>query len=326
MAQAQRTVLQMINQVLQELGLPQQSTAFGNTDPTTVQLLAFLQLANEDLRDTNDNGWVVTQSEFNLIVNPPLITTGEGTENSAVITNIPSTAGLSAQYWTVSGPEIPQAARILSVDSATQVTMTMESVGNFVATTENSLVFAQDTYPMPADFRFFQNQTWWDRTNRWQLLGPDSPQLDQWHRSGVVATGPRRHFRQLGPLANNYRLWPPPAEIVEPLQLVYEYISLYTVAVHGSQTQFAEQFANDDDQPLLDSRALMMSMKWRFWEQKGLNWTSKRDEYDRWVERLMARDGGSDTLSLVPRTWPYYLSPLNVQDGFYPGPGNSDPI
>ncbi len=323
MAQAQRTVLQMINQVQQELGLPVSLSIFGNTDPTTVQMLALLQLANEELRDVNEDGWVVTQTEFNLVVNPPVITVGSTGLNSAVITGIPSTAGLSAQYWAVSGPYIPQAARILSVDSPTQITMTMEATGPFVG---GEIVFAQDTYAMPPDLRYMQNNTWWDRTNRWQLLGPDSPQLDQWHRSGVVATGPRRHFRQLGPLANNYRIWPPPAEIVEPLQLVYEYISLYTVATGGSQTAFTEQFTTDSDQPLLDARALMMSLKWRFWEQKGLNWTMKKEEYDRFVERLMARDGASNTLSLVPRATPYYLSPLNIQDGFFPGPGNSNPV
>lgn len=327
MAQVQRTLLQMINQVQQEFGLPVSATVFGNSDQTTVQMLALMQLANEDLRDWNDDGWTVTQSEFNLVVNPPLITNGVGTENSPIITGIPSTAGLSAQYWTVSGPFIPQAARILSVDSPTQITMTMEATGSFTnLTSASALVFAQDTYAMPTDFRSFQNDTWWDRTNRWQLLGPDSPQLDQWHRSGVVATGPRRHFRQLGNLANNYRLWPPPAEIVEPIQLVYEYKSLNTVSLLGSQTNFAAQFVNDADQPLLDARALMLSLKWRFWEQKGLNYSSKRDEYDRWIERLKSRDGGGKPLSLVPRTWPYYLSPMNVQDGFFPGPGNGSPI
>ena len=52
-------------------------------------------------------------------------------------------------------------------------------------------------------------QTWWDRTNRWALLGPDSPQIDQWHRSGIYVTGPRRHFRQIGNTTNAWRIWPP---------------------------------------------------------------------------------------------------------------------
>lgn len=312
----QRTVLQIINAVQQELGLPVSATIVGNSDLTTVQLYAFLNAANEELRDFNDDGWQALQTEFNLIVNVPVTTTGDTALNSAVITNIPDTSALSASYWSVSGANIPQGARILSVDSATQVTLTMEAVGAIVGT---SIVFAQDTYAMPSDFKFYQNKTWWDRTNHWELLGPDSPQKDQWHRSGIVATGPRRHFRNIGPKTNTYRLWPPPAEIVAPIQIAFEYISNNIVYVNGTSA-LAISFANDADIPVLDDRALILGTKWRLWEQKGLNWTSKRDEYDTYVERLAARDGGSETLNMVKRQNPIFLSPANVQDGFFPGP------
>lgn len=307
----------MINTVQAEFGLPQSVTIFGNTDSTTIQMLSFLQASNEELRDSNDDGWQALQTEFNLIVNVPVTTTGNTTLNSAVITNIPSTASLSANYWAVSGINISQGARIKSVDSATQVTLTMQATS---ISTGTALVFAQDTYAMPTDFRFYQNRTWWDRTNRWELIGPDSPQMDQWHRSGIVATGPRRHFRGIGPYVNNFRLWPPPAEITTPIQIVYEYISDNTVFVNGSATSFANVFANDADISIIDDRALMMGIKWRFWEQKGLNWASKRDEYDTYVARLAARDGGSQTLSLAKSQSPIFLSPSNTQDGFYPGP------
>lgn len=312
-----RTVLQIINAAQQELGLPVSATIFGNSDISTVQLLAFLQLANEELRDDNDEGWKVLQRELNLVVNVPVSTTGNTTVNSAVITNIPSTSSLAAQYWAVTGDNIPQGARILSVDSATQVTLTMPATSTAVGV---ALVFGQDTYPMPDDFRKYTNRTWWDRTNRWELLGPDSAQLDQWHRSGIVATGPRRHFRNIGPFANTYRLWPPPTEISAPINLVYEYISLFTVRTNGSFTAFTERFVNDADVPMLDDRALILSIKWRFWEQKGFNWLFKRKEYDDFVQRLKGRDGGARTLSLVTRVDPIFISPANIQDGFFPGP------
>ena len=219
----------------------------------------------------------------------------------------------------VTGSDIPQSARIKSVDSLTQITMTMQATGN---ATQTALTFAQDTYAMPSDFRKYTNRTWWDRTNRWELLGPDSAQLDQWHRSGIVATGPRRHFRNIGPYTNTYRIWPPPADLAASteLQAVFEYISLNTVNVNGAGLSFAQTFANDTDVPLLDDRALMLGVKWRFWEQKGLNWMAKRDEYDRWVDRMMARDGGGKTLNMVKRVNPIFISPSNVQDGFFPGP------
>lgn len=314
------TVLQIINTVQAELGLPVSATVIGNADLTTTQLFAFLNLTLEELRDYSDEGWKALQFEFNLIVNAAVTTTGDVALNSAIITNIPSTAALSANYWAVSGPGIPQAARILSVDSATQITMTMACTGTEVGA---ALVFGQDTYAMPTDFRKYTNKTWWDRTNQWELLGPDSAQVDQWHRSGIVATGPRRHFRNIGPYANTYRLWPPPMTLTEPIQLVYEYITINTVRVHGSTSVFSATIANDDDTFLLDARALALGIKWRFWEQKGFNWVSKRKEYDDWVDRLMGRDGGAETLSLVQRNNNMYLSPADIQDTNFPGPGNT---
>lgn len=313
---AQKTLLQIINTAQGELGLAQSATVVGNPDQTTVQMFGYANQTIEELRQAKDDGWTALQNEYNLVVSPPVVTVGDLALNSPIITNIPSTAALQANYFMVAGASIPAAARILSVDSLTQVTMTMECTAAAVAT---DLTFSKDTYPEPSDFGYFVNRTWWDRTNRWELLGPDSPQLDQWHRSGIVVTGPRRHFRQLGSLANTYRIWPPPAEITEPLQLVYEYVSMNCVYVMGGVTT-APFFANDTDIPILSDRAVILGVKWRFWEQKGFDWTQKRTDYDNYVERLIARDGGRKTLSLVNRVNPIFISPANVQDGFFPGP------
>lgn len=310
------TLLQIVNAAQGELGLPQSSTVVGNTDPTTVQMFNLTNRVLDELRRMNR--WTVCQFEYNLVVNVPITTTGDIAADSAVITNIPDTTGILANYFAVSGNSIPQAARVLSVDSGTQVTMTMEMTGDAVTGTD--LTFAQDTYPIPSDFDFFNNRTMWDRTNRWELLGPDSPQMDQWHRSGIVATGPRRHFRQLGPYADRFRIWPQPVEITSPLQLVFEYLSLNAVMVNGSNSSFAQFFANDDDQPLLDAQAIIMGLKWMFWEVKGFNYGAMQTRWVDYVNKLAARDGAAPTLNLVKRVNPIFISPANVQDGFFPGP------
>lgn len=313
-----KTLLQIVQAAQGELGLPQSSTVVGNTDPTTVQMYNLTNRALDELRRCNR--WTACQFEYDLVVNPPIITTGDLGVNSAVITNIPSTTGILANYFTVSGNSISQAARVLSVDSSTQVTMTMEAALT-AAITGADVTFAQDTYPIPSDFDFFNNRTMWDRTNRWELLGPDSPQLDQWHRSGIVATGPRRHFRQIGPYADTFRIWPPPTEITNPLQLVFEYLSLNAVRVNGSNSSFAQYFQNDDDLPLLDDQAIIMGLKWMFWEAKGFgSYVTLQNRWIDYVERLKARDGAAPTLNLVKRVNPIFISPANVQDGFFPGP------
>jgi hypothetical protein len=317
MPQAQRTLKEIINAVQAEYALPISPTIVGNTnDKTAQQLLAFAQAELEEL-GRKDINWTNCTLEYNIVVSPPLETTGDVTENSPIITNIPDTSTLEDFNFVPAGSYIPVGARVIDTSTPGQVTMNMQATGT---ATNTPLTFSKDMYPEPADFDRFIGSTWWDRTNRWQLLGPMSPQVDQWHMSGIVATGPRRFFRQVGPYPNVYRIWPPPAELENPLQLVYEYQTNKRVKVHGQSFNFAFLFANDDDVPLLDDRVIIAGIKWRFWEQKGFNWLSKKKEYTDMVDRYMARDGGSSKLSLVRQPTSILISPNNVQDGFFPGP------
>ena len=313
---AQLTLLQIIQAVTGELGLVQPSVVVGATDLQTVQLFNLANRCGDSLK--RDHQWTALQSLFTLDVTAPTQTTGDVATGSAVITNIPSTAGITAGIYVVTGEFLPVAARVLTVDGPTQVTMDMVATGNATAT---ALTFAQDTYPEADDFDYFINGTAWDRTNRWALLGPDSPQLDEYHRSGIVTTGPRRHFRQVGNLvAGTYRLWPPPAAVDTPFQIAWEYASLNWVRVNGGST-LATSFVNDDDTPLLDSNALILGIKWRFLQAKGIpTAASMQTEYLDYVAQLIARDGGAPTLNMGRRFEPYLLSPWNVQDANFPGP------
>lgn len=310
------TLLQIVQTAQGELGLPQSTTVVGNSDPTTVQMYNLANRVLDELRRMNR--WTNLQFEYDLVVNVPVITTGDLNQNSPIISNIASTTGVLANYFTVQGNNILQGARVQSVDTATQVTMTMEVTGDSQVGAD--IIFSQDTYPIPSDFDWFNNRTMWDRTNRWELIGPDSPQVDQWHRSGIVATGPRRHFRKIGPFADNFRIWPPPVEITSPLQLVFEYLSINAVMVHGSNATFGQYFMFDDDKPILDDQSVIMGIKWMFWEIKGFNYQNMQNRWIDYVDRLIARDGAAPTLSLVRRVHPLFISPANVQDGYFPGP------
>lgn len=166
------TILQMVQQAENELGLPASSsvygTAGGTTDATGIQMGALANRVLDELRRMNR--WTQMQFEYNLVVDVPITTTGDMLSESAVITNIPTTAGITANNFMVSGTGILQASRVLSVDSLTQVTMDMENT-NTEDLTAQDIVFMRDTYPMPSGFDWFNNRTMWDRTNRWELLG-----------------------------------------------------------------------------------------------------------------------------------------------------------
>jgi hypothetical protein len=333
-----RTLLAIVNAAQQELGLPQSASIAGNTDPATLQMLGLAQKTGEEMRDMHEEGWTSLHTEFDVPVSPPLTFTGNTTAGSATLTGFSSTTGIIAgamavsdtQGALISGPgAVPTASRVVSITSTT-VTLNMQASASV---TGDTFKFAQDTYTLPSDFRYYSNRTFWDRTNRWELIGPDSPQMDQWHRSGIIAYGPRRHFRQIGRLTSvnpTWRLWPPPFEIANALQLAFEYLSSDWICVQGgavsppSPPTYAAVWANDTDIPCLDDRAIIDGIKWRYWKAKGFAFEDDRNDWIDLVNRLIARDGAAPTLRLARHAVPFLLTGRNTQDGFFPGPTDAN--
>lgn len=330
------TFLQLVQTACDELGLNRPGIVVNSTDLQIRQLAA---LMNRDLREVQQNyDWTALQTEYDLHVTQPVTAIGDVVQGSYDITNIsfPGMSDFSSDFspdfgrasaaqfntlWVVNGQFIPVATRVASVNGHTEVIMDQPATA-----TQNgvSLVFAQDTYPEPADFDRFINQTWWDRTNRWSLMGPDSPQMDQWHRSGIVTIGPRRHFRQIGSNGlvaaggpvNNYRLWPPPGATDTPIDLVFEYISANCVLSAKGVGQ--PKFLADTDFPILDENMFVLGAKWRMWQIKGFDYAALQTEYIDYVDRKFGNDGGAKTLSLASPRVGYLAS--TVQDGNFPGP------
>lgn len=308
------TFLEIVQTAANELGLVAPTTIESSTDLQVTQLAA---LTNRDCQQAyRDHDWTDLQFEYIINVEAPTVTTGDVTANSAIITNIPDTTGLDTNY-AVSGEGQPQAQRIVEVLSATSVRMSMESTATEAGTT---LTFARDTYDLPDDFDRYIGQTWWDRTNHWRLIGPDSPQMDQYLRSGIFATGPRVRWRQVGRKPAAWRIWPPPTAQSTPDALVWEYVS--SNWVEKADGTFANKMTADTDVPLLDPQLVILGAKWRFWQIKGFSYGAFQQEYIDYLNMLVSRDGGNPDLFLNRRTGPFLIGTQNVQDGFWPGPGN----
>lgn len=341
--------LQIVGTICDELGLVAPSSVVGTTSQQIRQIAAMVKREMRELQQNYE--WTALQSEFDLFVAPPIFATGDVTQNSEFITNVqiipnPSPNGdfnpdfgpdfsggvsnldqlTNAPLYLISGQFIVVNSRLTTIDAPNKtLIIDQPATGTAIGIT---LTISQDTYPGPSDFDRYINQTWWDRTNRWALIGPDSPQVDQWHRSGIVTIGPRRHFRQIGynglsatsalPL-NNYRIWPAPGATDTPLDLVYEYISINTVLSAAGVPQ--PTFQADTDIPILDENMLILGGKWRFWQIKGFDYGALQAEAIDYIERHYANDGGAKTLSLVGSRVGLYQS--LVQDGNYPGTATS---
>jgi hypothetical protein len=73
------------------------------------------------------------------------------------------------------------------------------------------------------------------------------------------------------------------------------------------------------DIPLLDDQAIIMGIKWMFWEIKGFgSYVTLQNRWVDYVDRLIGRDGAAPTLQLNKRVSPVFISPANVQMGSFP--------
>ncbi len=314
---AVQTLLQIVTRAANELGLTAPTQVVGAFDLQTIQLLA---LTNRDcIALYREHDWTDLQTQFIINVAAPIVTTGDVAAGSRTVTNIPSTAGLDRTY-ALSSIGSPQAQRITSVSSSTSVLLDMEQTADATGTT---LTFAKDTYDIPEDFDRYIGNTWWDRTNHWRLLGPDSPQMRQYIRSGIFATGPRVRWTQVGRRPAAWVMWPPPFGTNGPQvpdALVWEYVSENWVLKSDDTT--APFFTADTDVPLIDPELIIMGVKWRMWQIKGFEYASMQQEYIDAVSAKFASDGGIPDVYLNRRGSPSLISSANVQDGFWPGPGN----
>lgn len=146
------------------------------------------------------------------------------------------------------------------------------------------------SYSFPADYQWLIPQTGWDRTFKWQLLGPLEAQEWQVLKSGITVAGPRSRWRIIG---QKVFIDPTPTAIDA---LVFEYYSSNWCQSAASVTQ--SRWAADTDTYLLTDDLMVMGLKWRFLRSKGLDYGEERSAYDMAVDTELARAGGMRSLPL----------------------------
>jgi hypothetical protein len=296
------TMLQLVQQATAEMGLTVPTSVAGNTATDVVQILALLNAVGYELIRTNDWQKCITEYQFNTQVTS---TTGDTTNNSAVITNIPSTAGLDTTYM-VTGENVPQDTYVLTVDSATQVTLTNDLTDTETGAT---VVFSKTKYAMPADYDRLINRTQWDKTNHWEMIGPETSQEWQWLKSGYVQTTPRVRFRQLGGF---YQIWPPQA--VSDIH-GFEYLSKnWALDVAGTAKS---SFTADDDTCIFYDRLMVSGLKLKYFAIKGFDTTDFRREWTYQLEAAMSSDKGAPNLNLAARPQSVLISYNSIPDSSY---------
>lgn len=286
------------------MGLSVPNSAVGNTAQDTVQQLALLNAVGNELQREYIWQHSTVAYRFNVAI---LATTGNTVSGSAVVTGIPDTSTLSTRFQ-VSGTGINVDVGILSVDSATQVTLdqTCTATGTGVA-----LNFGQTKFVMPTDFDRPVDGTSWDVTKHWQLIGPATAQQWEFLKSGWIATGPRAVWRLLG---GYFQIWP--IQTTADL-LGIEYISSSWVKAASAVAPSKSSFTVDTDTCCFPDRLMVLGLKKKYFEAKGFDSTAFEKSYMSQLSIAFANDQGAGTLSMGGSTTRQLIGYNNIPDSNY---------
>lgn len=175
------------------------------------------------------------------------------------------------------------------------------------------LVAGVGAYPLPHDWAYFIDQTQWDRTNHWPLLGPKSAAEWAWLKGGLLASFPRMRFRVM---KNHIEFWPVPESNSE-----FTMSMEYMIGNWVQTTDAVEQEPNaayikaDGDICWYHPWLLVKYTKLKWLQLKGFDQSAATADFARLYDALKGKDTGAQVLSLAPRSTPFFIGPWSVPDG-----------
>ena len=296
------TMLELVQQVTAELNLAVPTYVAGNTNQDVQQILALMNRAGYDL--IKEHNWQALELEYRFYTTA-ITTTCDTTINSYLLNNIPSTAGLDNTYSIV-GTSVPQDTYVDTVLNATSLNSSQLSSATSVGGT---VTFSKTIYPLPPDYETITDNTHWDKTKHWQMLGPVDAQQWQWLKSGYISTGPRVRWRILG---NQFEIWPPYSTLE---YLGFEYRSKGWARSAAGAVK--NSFTVDTDTSVLDDSIIVLLTKLKYFQIKSFDTTALQQDYSRYLSIAKANDKGSATLSFAPQPSAVLIGWANIPDTNY---------
>ena len=295
------TMLELVQQVTNELGVATPSSVAGNTNQDVIQILALMNANGYEF--LRRHAWRELTKQ-NAFYTQYITTTGTWTTAARTIT-MASTAGLDTTYQ-VQGTGINQNTYIVSVDSGTQVTVNQDFSASAAGATA---YFQKIKYSLPSDYESLVPRTMWDKSKHWEMLGPEDAQQWEWLLSGYISTGPRIRWRLLGAY---FQIWP---GMSTAEYLGFEYRSKgWAAAADGT---VKNSFTADTDTCIYPDRLMVNATKLKYFEAKGFDTTAMMRNYLTEMEAAKALDMSSANLSLAPRPGTVLIGYDNIPDSGY---------
>lgn len=281
-------------------GLP--STVIANTNTDVVQTLALVNSAGKALSREFDWQYQQTQNNFTATT---FTYTGTTTSGSTSVTGMSSIASLDSTFM-VTGVGIDQDTFVVSA-AVTTVVLSRAATASGATT----LYFSKVLFAPPTDYDRQIDRTHWDKSKHWEMLGPSTPQQQEWLRSGYISTGPRIRYWFKG---GYFQIWPP---LGATENLSFEYVSKYWIIASAATVISKSAFSVDTDTCIFPDAMMEALIKLKYFEIKGFDTTAFRLEYESQRDIAKANDAGSQTLNMAPRQSTVLIGIENVADSGY---------
>ena len=305
-----QTLLQVCQQASREMGITAPATIIANTDLYAVQLLNLFNGIGQDLAREYDWQGLTREHSFSTEF---YSYTGDSTLGSTSLTNMSSIASLGTTFM-ISGAGVPTDTFIDAAPAGTTVVMTREATSTG---TTRTYTFGKVQYTLPSGFDRLVDDTQWDKTEAWPLIGPNTGQQWQWIKGSAVSPAIQTMFRVIRNLFQIYPL--PTAENY----LRFEYVSAFWGATSASAVPTLSTVTADTDTNVFPDRLMVESLKLRFRVDKGM---AKERHTPRDIERgfpvvlldiAKAADAGSPSLSMAPRRRSVLIGEDSIPDHGY---------
>jgi hypothetical protein len=294
-------MLSLIQRATGEMGLNVPSSVAGNQTQDVVQQLALLNAVGNEL--AREYQWQALSKSYLFTVAFSTIT-GNTVVSTSNLTNASSISGIDTTYQ-VSGPGINQATFVASAPSGTTIPLSQPATST---NTGSTYTLTKVRYAMPSDYDRQIDNTQWDKSKHWIMLGPETAQQWEWLISGYISTGPRIRYRIFG---NYFQIWP---AIATANTLGFEYMSnAWASDVSGTAKT---TFTVDTDTCIYPDVLMVLGLKNKYFQVKGLG-PIYQEDYDKQLSIAKANDAGSPTLSFAPIPGNILIGPGNLPDSNY---------
>jgi hypothetical protein len=301
-------MLQLVQQVTAELNLAVPTYVTGNTSQDVQQVLALMNASGYELVKETD--WQALEVEYRFYTDAVTFVGATVSDNSYNIIVTGNATALNGNY-SITGTGVNQDTYVSSVTynagtNLSTIVMSQLASGTYTGVT---FTFSQTKYDLPPDFETITDNTHWDKTKHWQMLGPEDAQQWQWLKSGYISTGPRIRWRILG---QQFQIWPP---YNTKEYLGFEYRSKgWARSATGA---IKNSFTADTDTTVYDDRLLVLGTKLKYFQIKSFDTTALQQDYFRVLNVVKANDKGSATLSFAPYPTKVLIGYANIPDTGY---------